>query len=116
MTVKRYNLAELYLTINGHGRIPILTSMEESPTGAWVSHDEYVAAVNDGWTKLSDQKPPSGCYVFYHPAGEFDGCRYAAAVCSAFWDADDGVARGEYHGPIRPTHWRPEPKPPKDIT
>jgi len=47
MTIKRYNLAELYLTINGHGRIPILTSMEESPTGAWVSHDEYVAAAND---------------------------------------------------------------------
>ncbi len=62
------------------------------------------------WTKLVDEKPPSGIYLFYHPGGKHtDGCTYGDSIDRAFWDADDGVARGDYHGPFPATHWMPQP-------
>ena len=62
------------------------------------------------WRKLSDEKPPSGIYLFYHPGGKHtDGCTYRGSIDIAFWDADDGVARGGYHGPFPATHWMPQP-------
>lgn len=61
------------------------------------------------WTALADFTPPSGVYLFYHPEAEVQGCRYAESMDIAFWDADDRISRGGYHGPVPPTHFMPKP-------
>lgn len=66
-----------------------------------------------GWVSLAQRTPGHGVYLFYYPEGTFDECRYSESTCIAFWDDDQKVARGEYHGPVEPSHWRPLPPPPE---
>ncbi len=89
-------------------------SRGESEDHFWSAREECMKALSaleaaslpaGGWVKMSDRKPGSHTALFYYPAGESLGSRYAETICGY----------SEYHGPFQPTHWMPLPSPPKDL-
>lgn len=83
------------------------------PLGFWNARaPQSRAGVVTGWTPLTERAPDHGCYLFFYPETTVDGCRYGETQCIAFWDSDQRVARGDYHGPADPTHWMPLPERP----